>query len=208
MKRYLFLYNAILKICLVREMEFRINFIIRILINFLWAGISYATVFLIYSQVDSIGGWNREQMVLLTSVVGLSNSVYKLFFHNSITRFQYLVNSGELDFMLLKPVNARFLASMRQFGFEQLPRGIMFIYLIIVLSKSINFSISNMDMVFGFILVILGSFAIYNLVFSIYCYVFWKPRVWNLFAINVELQNLGNNPSQIYKGFLGVLVYV
>ena len=208
MKRYISLYIAFIKFNIIREMEFRLNFFIRTVVYFLWAGIAYLTVFLIYSQVESIGGWDRQEMLVLTTVAGICNSLYKTFFHQGINRFSEIIRRGDLDMLLTKPANARFIVTMRRFSIEQIPRLVMFIYIILKLVPTVNLSATNMDYIVGFLLIILGSFSLYNMTFAIYCYAFWKPRVWNLFAINIELQILGDKPADIYKGALKTFVFL
>ena len=68
----------------------------------------------IYRHTDHIGTWTKWQVVLL---IGASHFIQQLFtalFLINCTKLSENVRTGELDFLLLLPVNTRFLVSLRQ----------------------------------------------------------------------------------------------
>lgn len=206
MKRYLRLYITFIKNCLVRELEFRLNFVIRSLIYFLWAGLSFATIYLIMGQVHIIAGWDRDSVFLLTFVFYFSNTFYKAVFHSNLNNIPSYIRNGDMDFLLLKPINSRFLVTMRYFKFEQLPRMFLFIYLIISQTAKINPSINILESLTAVFLISFGIFSMSCLIFIISCLAFWRPRIWNLFAVVENVLNLGQYPNNIYKGILFYII--
>ena len=202
MAKYLKLYKTFIKNCLIRELEFRLNFIIHTVVFFSYTSLAYISVFLIYGQVDNIGNWNRDKMLLLVTVASFSNALIKMTLHQNINNLPDYIRKGDMDFLLSKPVNTRFLVSTRYFYFEQIPRLIMFFYLVFKFTFQVNSHISGMAIFISFLLILLGIFAMYCLLFIISCIAFWKPRLWNLFAIVDKIQGLADKPADIYKGLL------
>jgi ABC-2 type transport system permease protein len=206
MKRYLQLYKTFIKSCLIREMEFRLNFFLQILLTIFWAASAFFTVYLIFSEVGKVGTWDRSKMILLTTVFYFSNAFIKATLYDNINRIPDYIRRGDLDFLLTKPVSLRFFVSTRFFSFSQFPRIIIFIIMIIVQAHTLNSGLSIVTILFSFALMFLGIFGMYNFLFIISCIAFWKPRVWNLFAIVSELESWAEYPTDIYRGFLKTII--
>lgn len=206
MFRYIKLYKSFARNCLIREMEFRLNFLIRTVIFFCWAGLGYASIFLIYNQVDKVGDWDKYEMLLLTTVFGFANAFLKATLYNNINRLPGYIKDGEMDFMLTKPLNIRFLVSTRYFNFEQIPRLLIYLYLILRFTHLVNPSLNTSGFFAGLFLIFLGILGMYSFLFMISCIPFWRPRVWNLFAVVRNLESLADKPSDIFRGFLRLLV--
>lgn len=189
-------------------MEFRLNFFISTTLYFLWAGIGFLTIFIIYGKVDSIAGWTQSEALLLLLVFNTMNAVYKTLFHRNINGLVDHVRQGTLDFLLTKPMNLRFVLSLRHIKFDQLPRLFVFLVGIIYFAPQINASLSISDWIAGGTLMLTGLIGMQSLTFIIMCYVFWRPRIWNLFAIIGETLNLAQYPSDIYRGTVHIIVAV
>ncbi len=74
--RYLSLYAALWKNSVTREMSFKGNFILWIVVELLWFGLQICFVSVLYSQTESIGSWTKWQYVLL---IGASNFIQQLY---------------------------------------------------------------------------------------------------------------------------------
>ena len=54
------------------------------------------------------------QVVLLTGASNFIQQIYQAFFLVNCTNLSELVRTGKMDFLLLLPVNTRFIVSLRQ----------------------------------------------------------------------------------------------
>jgi ABC-2 type transport system permease protein len=114
LQRYAAIYGALWRNSVTREMQFKSNFLLWIVVELLWFALQLAFMQVLYGQTDSIGGWSRWQVILL---VGVSNFIQQLFtaiFLTNVNELSEHVRTGKLDFMLLLPVNTRFLISFRK----------------------------------------------------------------------------------------------
>src|ERR1700729_1038206 len=80
LKRYLTIYAALWKNSVAREMSFKGNFILWILVELLWFGLQLSFVSVIYAQTNSIGSWTKWQMVLLVGASNFIQQIYQAFF--------------------------------------------------------------------------------------------------------------------------------
>ncbi|MBN2016044.1 ABC-2 family transporter protein [Candidatus Dojkabacteria bacterium] len=187
-------------------MEFRLNFFIRTIIYFVWASLAYAGIFIIYSHVNTIGNWDKEEMLLLVTVAGFANTIHKATLYPNVNEIPRYIREGKMDFVLSMPVDARFLVSTRYFKFEQIPRLLVYLLLLIKFTFDVNPHTNITTAILPLILILIGVFGMYCLLFTISCIVFWKPRIWNLFAIINEIENLADRPSDIFRGLLWFVV--
>src|ERR1043165_8330482 len=114
LRRYGSIFSALWKNSIVREMQFKLNFLLWIVVELLWFALQLTFIGVIYSHTDHIGDWSKWQVVLL---IGTSNFIQQLFttiFLSNLTQLSELIRTGRLDFLLLLPINTRFLISLRQ----------------------------------------------------------------------------------------------
>ena len=68
----------------------------------------------LYTHTDSIGGWSKWEVVLLVGCSNFIQQLFTAFFLTNLTEISEHIRTGRLDFMLLLPVNTRFLVSLRK----------------------------------------------------------------------------------------------
>ena len=112
--RYFSIYAALWKTSVTREMSFKGNFILWIIVELLWFGLQLSFVGVVFRQTQTIGTWSMWQVVLLTGASNFIQQIYQAFFLVNCTNLSELVRTGKMDFLLLLPVNTRFVVSTRQ----------------------------------------------------------------------------------------------
>src|SRR2546423_5168434 len=114
LRRYLTIYAELWKNSVVREMVFKVNFVLWIFVELLWFALQLTFITVIYRHTDHIGDWSKWEVVLLMGASHFIQQIFQAFFLVNCTQLSELVRTGKLDFMLLLPVNTRFLVSLRQ----------------------------------------------------------------------------------------------
>jgi ABC-2 type transport system permease protein len=67
----------------------------------------------LYGLTQSIGGWNVWEMVILLGTNHVINQFFEAFFFDNCTRLVDQIRQGDLDFVLVKPINSQFMVSLR-----------------------------------------------------------------------------------------------
>src|SRR6186713_169253 len=114
LKRYATIYSALWQNSVAREMSSKSNFILWIFVELLWFALQLSFVGVIYLHTDHIGDWTKWQVVLLMGASHFIQQMFQAFFLINCINLSELIRTGKLDFMLLLPVNTRFLISFRQ----------------------------------------------------------------------------------------------
>src|SRR5689334_609422 len=100
-------YAALWKNSVVREMGFKANFILWIIVELLWFSLQLGFTAVIYTQTDRIGDWTKWEVVLLMGCAHFIQQIFQAFFLTNCIQISELVRTGKLDFMLLLPLNTR-----------------------------------------------------------------------------------------------------
>src|SRR5439155_4079786 len=114
LKRYASIYAALWKNSVTREMTFKSNFLLWIMVELLWFGLQISFIGVLYLHTDRIGTWTKWEVVMLIGASHFIQQIFQAFFLINCTNLSELIRTGKLDFLLLLPVNTRFLVSLRQ----------------------------------------------------------------------------------------------
>jgi ABC-2 type transport system permease protein len=116
MGRYLRLYLNFVRFAFSRAMEFRFDFFFRVVMDVLWNAVNIAFFAAIYLHTPLLGGWNFDQVLVFAGGVFFSDGVQMTVLSNNMWFFPILVNKGDVDYYLVRPVSSLFFLSFREFA--------------------------------------------------------------------------------------------
>jgi ABC-2 type transport system permease protein len=205
MLRYLRLTFALLRYSLMREMMFKGNFLLWIVVEFAWFCIQLTLIEVIYSHVDTVAGWGKYQMMIL---MGTSHGVQQLF------QFLFMINcmdlpenvrTGKLDFALLQPANSQFLASVRKFDFGSIVNGTIGFCVVAYGVHQLKIDVSLSHLLVFIALVINGALIHYALMLILVTLSFWIVRAQGLVYGYYNLFQISRIPRQAFRGVIRLL---
>ncbi len=190
LRRYASLWLDLCRISLVQEMMFKLNFILWIIVEALWFALQLSFMAVLYNHTDSIGGWTKWEVILLSGCSQLLTQLVSIFFMTNLTQLSELIRTGKLDFFLLLPVNARFLISTRKFEVGNCVNALLGVA-VIVWSLTELGRMPSVAQLLGFVVLCgAGVLIHYSLMSLLASTAFWTVRsqgiVWgyyNLFNI-------------------------
>ena len=198
--RYLGIYGALWKTSVTREMSFKGNFLLWIIVELAWFGLQLCFVGVIFSQTDSVGTWTVWQVVLLTGVSSFIQQVYQAFFLVNCTNLSELVRTGRLDFLLLLPINTRFVVSTRQVDLPSFANAAFAICVILYAAGKLHLQPTPAQLLGFGALCAVGLLVHYSLMFMLATVCFWTVRaqgiVWGYF----NLFNIARMPDEAFRG--------
>src|SRR5579863_7647041 len=75
--RYFRIYAALWRTSITREMSFKGNFILWIIVELLWFGLQLSFVGVVFTQTSQIGSWSAWEVVLLTGASNFIQQIYQ-----------------------------------------------------------------------------------------------------------------------------------
>jgi ABC-2 type transport system permease protein len=205
MLRYLRLAIALFRYSLTREMMFKANFLLWIVVEFAWFGIQLMLINVIFSHVEAVAGWNKHQMILLVSTSHLIQQVFQFVFMINCMDLPENVRTGKLDFFLLQPANAQFLVSIRKFDLGCLVNGSVALGFIGYAIHTLGITLTPWNLFLFVALVINGVLIHYALMLAIVSVSFWIVRAQGLVYGYYNLFQISRIPREAFKGSARVL---
>ncbi len=204
-RKYWQLYKAFFKASFIADMEYRANFLTRIVTDIFWYIAQILTFEILYMHTDRIGDWNHQQTRVFLGMLFIIDAVYMILFQENMDRMSEKVRKGELDLLLAKPVESQFMISLQKANtaiFGNLAIGIG--WLIFSLSNLPDFSWWRI--LWLIIMIPTGTIAIYALRFSFGAIAVIFARSENVQFIFYQIYRLGMRPDSIYFPWLKFLI--
>ncbi len=204
LRRYFSLYAALWKNSVVREMGFKANFLLWIVVELLWFALQLAFVAVIYQHTDRIGDWSQWEVVLLMGAAQFIQQLFQAFFLTNCTQISEYIRTGKLDFMLLLPVNTRFLVSLRQVdlgGFVNAASGVAVMAYAL---RQLHLAPSLPQIVGFLFLIVAGVLIHYSLMFLLSSVSFWTVRAQGIVWGYYSLFNIARLPDAAFRGLFRV----
>jgi ABC-2 type transport system permease protein len=201
LRRYLTVYLALWKNSVIREMGFKTNFLLWIVVELLWFALQLSFIAVIYAHTEHIGDWTKWEVVLLMGTAHFIQQIFQAFFLTNCTELSELIRTGRLDFMLLLPVNTRFLISLRKVDLGSFVNAASALVVIGYALHRIPFTPSPVQFI-GFALFALTGILIhYSLMFLLSTVSFWTVRAQGIVWGYYSLFNISRLPDAAYRGF-------
>ena len=200
LRRYAGIYVALLKNSLSREMGFKSNFILWIIVELLWFSLQITFISVLYLHTDNIGSWTKWQVVLLVAASNFIQQIFQTFFLINLTNLSDLVRSGKLDFLLLLPVNTRFVVSLRQLDLGGLVNGTAAACVMTYAMHRLGLHPSLLQIAGFLALCAVGILTHYSLMLLLAGICFWTVKAQGIVWGYYNLFNIARMPDEAFSG--------
>jgi ABC-2 type transport system permease protein len=203
--RYLRIYAALWKNSVTRELTFKGNFLLWILVEFLWFGLQLCFIGVLYLHTDHIGSWTKWEVVLLIGASHLIQQVFQAFFLINCTNLSELVRTGKLDFLLLLPVNTRFVVSLRQVDLGAFVNALSGVAVMVYAAAQMHLVPSALHVLGFLVLCVAGIVIHYSLMFLLASISFWTVRAQGIVWGYYNLFQIARMPDEAFRGLFKAL---
>jgi len=198
--RYIQIWKAFFRNTLTRDMEYKTNFIFEIFIDAIYYGSLFFFFKVIFQFTNELGDFNQEAVIIFLITMYIADSLYVFFLGGNVFEINNNVKSGDLDFILLKPINSQFFISCRYVNTHALISMLILSLLLIKLTYSYHEdSFLIMNYIFYIPSLILGMFIFYSFEFMIASLSFWFRNFSYAGWLAGELIKYSRRPDSIYK---------
>jgi ABC-2 type transport system permease protein len=199
-RRYSGIYAVLWKNSVSREMSFKGNFLLWIIVELVWFGLQLSFVSVLFSQTEFIGTWTVWQVVLLTGASNFIQQIYQAFFLVNCTNLSELVRTGKMDFLLLLPVNTRFIVSLRQVDIPSFANAAFAACVMFYAAGKLQLHPSLLQLLGFGALCAVGLLVHYSLMFLLASVSFWTVRAQGIVWGYYNLFNIARMPDDAFRG--------
>jgi ABC-2 type transport system permease protein len=200
LRHYFSIYLLLWRNSVVREMSFKSNFLMWIVVEMLWFSLQLVFVDVLYRHTDHIATWTKWEVVMLMGGSHFIQMIFSAFFLSNCVQLSEHIRSGKLDFMLLLPVNTRFLVSLRQVdlgGFVNAGTGLV---IMAFAANKLHWT-PTWGQALGFLALSAASVTIhYSLMLLISSVSFWTVRAQGIVWGYYNLFSLARLPDEAFRG--------
>ncbi len=200
LQRHAAVYVALAKNSITRDMNFKANFTFWLFVELLWFALQLAFNDVLYRHTDRIGTWTKWEVVMLIGASHFIQQLFQALFLVNCSQLSELVHSGKFDFMLLLPVNTRFLASCRQLDLSGFVSAATGLAVVVYAGHQLHLHPSvGQLLLFG----LLCSAAIvvhYSLMFIMASTSFWTVRAQGIMMAYYNLFSIARIPDVAFRG--------
>jgi ABC-2 type transport system permease protein len=198
-------YRVQLKNNWVREAVYRTNFLTAIATDIIWIIIEFSLFSVIYANVHSLGGWTLHQVYFFLGVFFASDALFTVFFQRNFWNFSDLINKGELDILLTKPISPVFLALSRWMNLSACLDILLGFGIMIRYGSQAGFAGGWQWLMVG-VWLLLGLVTAVLVRFAFSIWVFWTDRSWAISRLYYQFFQIATKPDTIYPRLVRYMV--
>jgi ABC-2 type transport system permease protein len=207
--RYLKLLGIFYRNALYTEMEYRANFIANIFMSAFWLSFAILGLHVFFFHRDHIGEWGYYEAMLVVGFYSLFNGFIEALLQPNMNHVIEQIRMGTFDFVLVKPVNSQFMASLRHLSIWKLADVVMGLGICVYALVKLEAVPAVADLAVAVCFVLCGAVILYSIWLMMVTSAFWFVRIDNIAELFTAIYETGRFPVTAYPSWMkGVLTFV
>ncbi len=195
-----------MRIGILNEMQYRVNFFIQLLQSFVALGTGLVGLALVFNHTNDLSGWTRPELLAVMGVHIFMGGLIRAAIQPNMMTLANDVQQGTLDYALTKPVDSQVIVSVREFRFWQLVDVVMGLAVLAWAVVEIRAGVGPAEALAFVAALLLGGTMIYCFWLMLTTTAFWIIRVYDIINLFEGLYAAGRWPVGIYPGWLRSLL--
>ena len=205
MRRYIEIYRIMLRNSLIREMSFKANFLLWMVVEVLWFLGQIVFFSIIFGSVDRIGDWSKWEIVLLVGTHQIIGQLFQAFFFVNVANVPELVRTGKLDSLLVLPIDSQFAVSTKQFGLDSVVNAALGAFVVLISLVKLHFVPQPIHLALYLVALAFGVVIHYSIMITLAAISFWIVRAQGLVYGYFNFLNIARYPDVIFPWLFRVI---
>lgn len=202
MRRYLRLYVNFLRFSFSRALHFRVDFLFRIFMDIIYYAVQLGFFVVIYRHTSLLAGWSLDQARIFICAYFVVDAIHMTVISNNMWWLPILINNGDLDYYLVRPVSSLFFVSFRDFAANSFMNLVLATGLL-GWALSLYAGELSIGRLLAFIALLLtGCTIFYALRVISIVPIFWLQSTHGTHDLFYGLVNFAERPDRIFTGWL------
>ncbi len=199
--KYLGLLASFFKASLMSELEYRFNIGARIVTDILWYTAQLSVFEVLFRHTTNLNGWNLPETRVFMGILFITDAIYMMLFSENLDRMGEKVRKGDLDLLLVKPINSQWMLSFQKISVAYIGNLIIAIgWLLYALSQIGEFQ--WVRLIWLLLTIPIGLSLIYSIRFMTSATALYFTRADAVTYIWYQVYRLGTRPHAIYPEVL------
>src|SRR2546429_8027779 len=183
---------------LIREMSFKANFILWMLVEVLWFLGQIVFFSIIFGSINQIGDWSKWEVVLLVGTHQIIAQLFQAFFFVNVANIPELVRTGKLDSLLVLPLDSQFAVSTKQFALDSIVNAALGGVVVCVSLSQLGVVPTPMSILLYLSALGFGVAVHYSIMLGLAAVSFWIVRAQGLVYGYFNFLNIARYPDVIF----------
>lgn len=198
--KYVRLFLSLAVYTLNRELAFRGNFLVKVSVEVIWLGILVAFYRTVFARTSVVASWPEEQYFFFVGCFFALNGMIETLFLENCNEFAELVRTGDLDFLLLKPIDEQFLITCRRIDWATAPNVLMGAVVMAISLVKMGWHFDLERLVVFFVTFACGTAIAYSFMVFLTSLSVWMVRNTSLMEMWWLFSSLARYPKDIFFG--------
>ena len=185
---------------LSRELAFRGNFLVKVSVEVLWLGILVAFYRTVFARTSHVAHWSEPDYFFFVGCFFALNGLIETLFLENCNEFAELVRTGDLDFLLLKPIDEQFLITLRRIDWGTAPNVLMGGILMVIALVQKGWHFDLLRVLSFFVTFACGTAIAYSFMLFLTSLSVWLVRNQSLMEMWWLFSSLARYPKEIFAG--------
>ena len=199
MNKYFRVYKSLLIFNWNALIVYRIDFFTRLLTSILYTAYHVLAIFILTNTVSSVFGWSRYELLLLASSYSIFIGLFHAFISRNIHRLSEEIYYGRLDYLLVKPIDSQFSATLWTVDFISFFRIGIGMLLSWYFVSVLHLTITVLTITLYVAAMVMGLSILYSIWLSVISLTIFNPRLSNLIDLLYHISELTRYPRDMYQ---------
>jgi ABC-2 type transport system permease protein len=198
--RYFRLMGSLARYTLTRELAFRGNFLVKVSVEVLWLAILVAFFRVVFARTSMIAGWSEPQYFFFVGCFFAMNGLIEMLFLDNCNEFAELVRTGDLDGLLLKPIDEQFLITCRRIDWGTAPNILMGTIVMVISLFLMHWHFDFLRVLTFAVTFVSGAAIAYSFMLLLTSISVWMVRNQSLMEMWWLFSSVARYPKEIFTG--------
>ena len=172
----------------------------KVSVEVLWLGILVAFFRTVFGRTNAIAGWNEPQYFFFVGCFFAMNGLIEMLFLDNCNEFAELVRTGDLDGLLLKPIDEQFLITCRRIDWGTAPNILMGSILMLIALVQMHWHFDVLRISTFLVTVVCGTAIAYSFMLLLTSISVWMVRNQSLMEMWWLFSSVARYPKEIFAG--------
>ena len=198
--RYAGIWLAQIRYTIMRELMFKANFVLWVIVDLCWFGLNLCFIQFLYLQVNTVAGWSKWEMIVLVTTNMLIQQIFQMLLMTNLTKLPELIRTGKLDFFLAQPASAQFLVSTRYFELGSVINTLVAMIVCAVAIAQLDTRLNWAGLLVFPFLVVCGVLIHYAMLLMLMSLAFWMTRAQGFINAYYSVFQIARLPREAFHG--------
>ncbi len=204
--RYLRLLTIFYRYSILKELEYRVNFFANVFMSVFWLVWALLGVSVFFSHRTKMGDWTYPEVLMVVGLFTFFSGLMESLLRPNVGAVIEQIREGTFDFVLTKPVNAQFIASLRNIIVWRLSDVFIGLGLLVYALRLLGVTPTRDNIAIFAAMLASAIVIVYSLWLVMSSFAFWFVKIDNITELFYAFYETGRYPVTIYRGLVRALL--